>query len=106
MDTVHSLKFNNIHRLPKVKGYMYRVVKEAIQLQLHLNNLNRENGFILGKTWQPLLLQLCNNTVNHFSSSVITQSITIETKHRNLQTLPTNSHWLTSNYEPGYNVGI
>jgi hypothetical protein len=47
-----------------VKGYMYRVVKEVIEIQLHLNSLNRDNGFILGKTWQPLLLQLSNNTAN------------------------------------------
>ena len=65
MDTGHSMKFSNIHRLAKVKGYIYTVVKEAIEIQLHLNNLNRENGFILGKTWQPLLLQPLNNTANH-----------------------------------------
>jgi hypothetical protein len=65
MDTGHSIKFNNIHRLDKVKGYMYRVVKEAIEIQLHLTNFNRDKGFILCKTWQSLLLQLCNNTANH-----------------------------------------
>jgi len=64
MDTGHSMKFNNTHRLAKVKGYMYRVVKEVIEIQLHLNSLNRDNGFILHKTWQPLLLQLSNNTAN------------------------------------------
>ena len=63
MDTGHSMKFNNIHRVAKVKGYMCRVV-EAIEIQLHLNNSNTDNGFILGKTWQPLLLQHCNNTAN------------------------------------------
>jgi hypothetical protein len=42
----------------------------------------------------------------YFSSSLITQPITIETKHSNLQTLPTDSHRLTSNYEPGNDVGI
>jgi hypothetical protein len=65
MDTSHSMKFNSIHRQARVNGYMYRVVKEATELQLHLNNLNRDNGFILSKTWQPLLLQLRNNTANH-----------------------------------------
>jgi hypothetical protein len=65
MDTGHSTKFNSIHRLARVKEYMHRLKKEAIQIQLHLNNLNRDNGFLLGKTWQPLLLQLRNNTANH-----------------------------------------
>jgi hypothetical protein len=64
MDTGHSMKFNNIHRQAKVKGYIYRVVKEAIEIQLHLKNLNREYRFILSKTWQPLLLKLLNNTAN------------------------------------------
>jgi hypothetical protein len=62
LDTRHSMKINNIHRLAKVKGYIYRVLKEAIE---HTNNLNRDSGFILCKTWHPLLLQLRSNTANH-----------------------------------------
>jgi hypothetical protein len=65
MDTGHNMKFDNIHRLAKVKGYMYRVVKEATEIQFHPNNFNRDNGFILSKTLQPLFLQLHNNTANH-----------------------------------------
>jgi len=33
MDTGHSIKFNSIHRLAKVNGYMVSVVKEAIEIQ-------------------------------------------------------------------------
>jgi len=33
MDTGHSIKFNSIHRLAKVNGYMVCVVKEAIEGQ-------------------------------------------------------------------------
>jgi hypothetical protein len=73
MNTGHSTKFNNIHRLARVKVYMYKEMKEAIEIQLHLNNWNRDNGLLLGKTWQPLLLQLCNNTASH-----------METKHSGL----------------------
>jgi hypothetical protein len=74
------MEFNNIHRLAKVKGYMDSLVKEAIEIQLHPNNLNRDNRFMLSNTWQPLLLQY-HNTANH-------------------------SNWLASNYELGHGVGI
>jgi hypothetical protein len=65
LDTEHSTKISNIHRLAKVNGYIYRVVKEATEIQLHPNDFNRDSGFILSKTWHPLLLQLCSNTASH-----------------------------------------
>ena len=59
-DTGHSMKFNNICRLIKVQGYMDHLVKEAIEIQLHPNNFNRDGGFMLSRTWQPLLQQVWN----------------------------------------------
>ena len=31
---------------------MDRIVKEAVQIQLHAENFNRKAGFILSHTWQ------------------------------------------------------
>jgi hypothetical protein len=41
-----------------------------------------------------------------YSSSTFTQPITKEDMNSNLQTPPTNCHWLVSNYELGHGVGI
>jgi hypothetical protein len=87
------MEFNNIHRLAKVKGYMDSLVKGAIETQLHPTSTET--------------VDLCSVIPSYnYSSSTITQPITIEAKRSNLQTLPTNCHWLASNYELGRGVGI
>jgi hypothetical protein len=45
-DTGKSMKFNNICRLAKIKGYVYHLVKKTIKIQLH-PNFNRDSGFML-----------------------------------------------------------
>jgi hypothetical protein len=40
-DTAHGMKFSNIHRLAREKGYMDSVVKEVIEIHLHPNNFKQ-----------------------------------------------------------------
>jgi hypothetical protein len=35
--------------------YMDRIVRQAIEIELHSNNINREGGFCLSKSWKPLI---------------------------------------------------
>jgi hypothetical protein len=49
----HDIDFN-ITILDKVTGSMDRLVKEAIEVCLHSNNFNRDGGFNLSRTWQPV----------------------------------------------------
>jgi hypothetical protein len=44
--------------------YMDRIIREAIEL--HPNNIRKEDGFCLGKSWKPLICSLKNSTKQAF----------------------------------------
>jgi hypothetical protein len=57
-DTGHNINFSNISILDKATGYMDRVIKEAIEIKLHANNINRDGGFNLSRSWYPTVNML------------------------------------------------
>jgi hypothetical protein len=49
-----------------------RIVREAIENELHVYNINREGGFCLSKSWKPLIgsLKLAGHDPGTFGNAV------------------------------------
>jgi hypothetical protein len=54
----HCIQFHNTSILATKTQDVDRIVTEAIEFELHPNNMNREVGFCLSKSWKPLICSL------------------------------------------------
>jgi hypothetical protein len=50
----HRIQFHDASILATKTRYMDRIVREAIEIEFHPYNINREGGFCLSKSWKPL----------------------------------------------------
>jgi hypothetical protein len=52
-ESSHWIKFQKTEVMAKMSDHMDLIVKEATEIILHLNNINREEGFKLSESWNP-----------------------------------------------------
>jgi hypothetical protein len=77
INTGHKIDFNNVSVLDRASGYMDRLVKEAVQIRLNQNNINRDNGFTLSRAWNPVTKLL-------FTHNLDTGKAAIEPAHQSV----------------------
>jgi hypothetical protein len=62
INTRHEFQLEITHRLNRTATYMDHWVGEAVQMQLHLKNFNREADFMLSQTWWHIISILKHTT--------------------------------------------
>jgi hypothetical protein len=55
IDQGHRIQFHHSSTLATKTRYMDRIVREAIEIELHPYHINREGGVCLSKSWKPLI---------------------------------------------------
>ena len=57
----HHICFNQTNIISSTSHYSSRLIREAILIEKHPNNFNREDCYKLSQFWRPLIHQLAHH---------------------------------------------
>jgi hypothetical protein len=60
-ETGHNISFSSTTILDKALAYMDRLIRESIEIRLHLTNLSRDEAFKISWSWY-----LVTNLIKHY----------------------------------------
>jgi len=60
VETGHQILFDKTTTIATTTAYFPRKYREAIEIQKHFDNLNRDNGYNISKIWKPILSVIKN----------------------------------------------
>ena len=91
----HKIRFQEMRILARKSGYMDRLIREAIELDLRPNNINQEDGLQLSKTWKPTIKKKQTHIqaqlmLNHTSPSHYTTPF-----HKLISRFPPHPHFIS-----------
>jgi len=55
IETGHQILFDRTTTIATTTSYFPRKYREAIEIQKHSDNLNKNNGYNINKIWKPIL---------------------------------------------------
>ena len=55
IETGHQILFDKTTTIANITSYFPRKYREAIEIQKHPKNLNRDNGYNINKIWETIL---------------------------------------------------
>jgi len=55
IETDHQILFDKTTIIATTTSYFPRKYREAIEIQKHSDNLNKDNGYNINKIWKPIL---------------------------------------------------
>ena len=57
----HRICFDQTKIIASTSHYSSRLIREAIKIENHHNNFNREHGYKLSESWRPVIHQLTHH---------------------------------------------